>query len=69
MVEKSIDLVIALKPFLGNEKSTAIANQALKTGRSVYEIVLERGYLTKEQLEHLLSLESMTRPRYLNQLM
>ena len=69
MVENSIGLVTALNPVLGYEKSSEIADQALKTGLSVYEIVLERGYLTKEQLEHLLSPESMTRPRYLNQLM
>ena len=69
MVENSIGLVTALTPVLGYEKSSEIADQALKTGLSVYEIVLERGYLTKEQLEHLLSPESMTRPRYLNQLM
>ena len=66
MVEHSIGLVTALNPILGYEKSTEIADQALKTGRSVYEIVLEKGYLTKEQLEDLLSPESMTHPRYLN---
>ncbi len=69
MVENSIGLVTALNPVLGYEKSTEIANQALKTGRSVYEIVLEMGYLTKDQLETLLSPESMTHPRYLNRLM
>jgi aspartate ammonia-lyase len=69
MVENSIGLVTALNPVLGYEKSTEIADQALKTGRSVYEIVLEKGYLTKEQLEDLLSPESMTHPRYLHRLM
>jgi aspartate ammonia-lyase len=59
--------VTALNPVLGYEKSTEIADQALKSGRSVYELVLERGYLTKEQVEHHLSPESMTHPRYLNQ--
>lgn len=69
MVENSIGLVTALNPVLGYEKSTEIADEALKTGRSVYEIVLEKGYLTKEQLEELLSPASMTHPRYLNRLM
>jgi len=42
MVENSIGLVTALNPYIGYEKSTEIANQALATGRSVYAIVLEK---------------------------
>lgn len=61
MVENSIGLVTALNPVLGYEKSTEIAHEALESGRSVYEIVLERGYLTREELEDLLSVEKMTR--------
>ncbi len=64
MVENSIGLVTALNPILGYDKSTEIANEALETNRSVYAIVLEKGYLTREQLEELLSPESMTQPRY-----
>jgi aspartate ammonia-lyase len=63
MVENSIGLVTALNPILGYEKSTEIANEALVTGRPVYEIVLEKGYLRKEELDEILSPERMTRPR------
>jgi aspartate ammonia-lyase len=63
MVENSIGLVTALNPILGYEKSTEIANEALATGRPVYEIVLEKGYLKKEELDQVLSPERMTRPR------
>ena len=63
MVENSIGLVTALNPWLGYEKSTEIAEEALKTGRSVYDIVLEKGYLTRAELDELLSPENMTRPR------
>jgi aspartate ammonia-lyase len=63
MVENSIGLVTALNPVIGYEKSSEIADEALKTGRSVYTIVLEKGYLNKEQLEQLLTPESMTHPR------
>jgi aspartate ammonia-lyase len=66
MVENSIGLVTALNPFIGYEKSTIVADEALKTGRSVYEIVLEKGYLSKTQLDDILSPENMTRPRYLH---
>jgi aspartate ammonia-lyase len=63
-VENSIGLVTALNPLLGYEKSTEIAAEALRSGRSVYEIVLEKGYLTQEEMEEVLSPENMTRPRY-----
>ena len=61
MVENSIGLVTALNPLLGYERSTEIANEALRTGKSVVEIVLEKGYLSKEQLEQVLSPEKMVR--------
>jgi aspartate ammonia-lyase len=63
-VEHSIGLVTALNPLLGYEKSTEIARLALASGQSVYDIVLEKGYLTQAELDDVLSPESMTRPRY-----
>ena len=65
MVENSIGLVTALNPYIGYEKSTEIANLALATGGSVYDIILEKGYLSKAKLDEILSPENMTRPRYL----
>jgi aspartate ammonia-lyase len=62
-VENSIGLVTALNPILGYERSVAIATQALETGRSVYDLVLEKGWLSKETLDDLLTPENMTRPR------
>jgi aspartate ammonia-lyase len=66
MVENSIGLVTALNPYIGYEKSTLVADEALKSGRSVYEIVLEKGYLSKIELDDILSPENMTRPRYIH---
>ena len=66
MVENSIGLVTALNPLLGYEKSTEIASAAMASGRSVYDIVLEKGYLTKAELDDVLSPENMTRPRYIH---
>lgn len=65
-VQNSIGLVTALNPVLGYEKSAAIAREALKTGASVYSLVIAKGWLTKEQLDLLLKPENMTDPR-LNQ--
>jgi len=65
-VENSIGLVTALNPIIGYEKSSDVASEALRSGRAVYEIVLEKGYLSKEQLDDLLQPENMTQPRYMH---
>ncbi|WP_084448806.1 aspartate ammonia-lyase [Desulfovibrio inopinatus] len=62
-VERSIGIVTALNPAIGYENATRIAKNALETGRGVLELVLEEGLLDKEQVEDLLSPESMTKPR------
>jgi aspartate ammonia-lyase len=66
MVEHSIGLVTALNPYIGYEKSSQVADEALKSNRSVYEIVLEKGYLSQAELEDILSPENMTKPRYID---
>ena len=53
----------ALVPVIGYEASTEIAREALSSGRGVYELVMERGLLTREQLDHALNPEAMTAPR------
>ncbi len=63
LVEKSIGLVTALNPYIGYEQATALAKEALETGRSVYSLVLEKGLLSQEEMEKILSPEQMTRPR------
>ncbi|MGE3310261.1 MAG: aspartate ammonia-lyase [Limisphaerales bacterium] len=62
-VRNSIGLVTALNPVLGYERSAAIAKEALRTGASVYDLVLAKGWLTKEDLDERLKPESMTDPR------
>jgi aspartate ammonia-lyase len=62
-VRNSIGLVTALNPVLGYEKSALIAKEALKSGESVYDLVLAKGWLTKERLDDLLKPENMTHPR------
>ncbi len=61
LVENSIGLVTALNPILGYEKATEIAEEALRTGKSVVEVVLGKGYLTRAQLDQVLSPQNMIR--------
>jgi aspartate ammonia-lyase len=59
LVQHSIGLVTALNPYIGYEASTQIAMEALETGGSVYELVLQKGLLSKEELEKILAPENM----------
>jgi aspartate ammonia-lyase len=62
-VENSIGVVTALNPYIGYANATDVAQQALISGRSVYDVVLEKGLLTKAQLDEILRPEVLTRPR------
>lgn len=62
MVYHSIGIVTALNPYLGYETSASIAREALESGRSLFDIVLERGLMTREQLDDLLAPEHMLHP-------
>jgi aspartate ammonia-lyase len=59
-VEHSIGVVTALVPAIGYERATQVAKEALDTGRGVYEVVREKGLLTREELDRLLNPEAMT---------
>ena len=58
-VENSIGIVTALNPIIGYENATAVAGEAFETGKGVVEIVLEKGLLTQEQLDDILSPEKL----------
>lgn len=61
-VFNSIGIVTALNPYIGYENSASIAKEALQTGRSVYDIALERKLLSKEKLDEIFTLENMLNP-------
>jgi aspartate ammonia-lyase len=63
MVENSIGLVTALNPLIGYANATAVAQEALLTGKSVHDLVLAKGLLSKEMLDDVLQPERLTKPR------
>ncbi len=63
LVHHSIGLVTALNPYLGYEISTMLAKEALASNRSVYELVLEKSLMSKEELDNVLAPENMIKPR------
>jgi aspartate ammonia-lyase len=58
-VENSIGIVTALVPALGYETATEVARTALDSGRSVYDLVMERGLMTRDELDRALDPERM----------
>jgi aspartate ammonia-lyase len=64
MVESSIGIATALNPHIGYAAATEVAREALATGRTVYELVLERKLLPKERLDEILRPEALTRPGF-----
>jgi aspartate ammonia-lyase len=65
IVENSIGIVTALNPYIGYANATAVAAEAHETGGSVYQIVLQKGLLSKDKLDEILRPEELTKPQAL----
>jgi aspartate ammonia-lyase len=62
LLERSTAVATALSPYIGYAKTAEIAKDAVKTGRTIRELVLERGLMEAKRLDEVLSAENMTRP-------
>jgi aspartate ammonia-lyase len=61
LLERSTASATALSPYIGYAETAAIAKEAVKTGKTIRELVLERGLLDAAQLDAILSVDAMTR--------
>lgn len=59
--EGSLALVTALNTHIGYLNAAAVAKESLETGKSLRQIVLERGLMDEQQLSQVLNLEKMSR--------
>ena len=62
LLDRSTAVATALSPYIGYAKTAEIAKEAVKTGKTIREIVLERGLMDTRRLDEVLSAENMTRP-------
>ncbi|WP_321957358.1 aspartate ammonia-lyase [Paraburkholderia bannensis] len=62
-LDRSVALATALNPYIGYKGSTAVAAEAYASGKTVREIVLERGLMTEAQLDDALRPEALIQPR------
>ena len=61
-VENSVGIITTICPYVGYQKAAEIAKEAIKTGESVRKLIIEKGLLTKEQMDEIMDPVQMTEP-------
>ena len=61
LIEQGLMLATALAPLIGYDEAAKLAKEALRTGRTIRELALERG-IAPEELDRLLDPAAMTEP-------
>ena len=61
-LDKSVGVVTAMLPHIGYENSAMIAKEAYNTGKPVRQVILEKGLISQEKMEKILSPKQMTTP-------
>jgi fumarate hydratase class II len=67
LAESSPSIATPLNRFIGYDEAAKVARQALAEGKTIREVVLERGYveqgkISRERLDEVLDILAMTRP-------
>lgn len=57
---KNAILVTALNPVIGYAKGAEVAKEAMRTNRTVREVVIEKGYLSADEADRLLNVRALT---------
>jgi fumarate hydratase class II len=60
LVERNVIIVTALNPYIGYDNGAKVAKEALASGRSVRQVVLDMGLMAAEDLDRVLDLKKMT---------
>ncbi|MFC7154973.1 class II fumarate hydratase [Halomarina halobia] len=66
-VERSMALATALNPHIGYDRAAEVGKTALKEGKTVREVAIEKGYVTEEEADAILDPREMTEPGILGQ--
>ncbi|KZM40650.1 aspartate ammonia-lyase [Marinomonas sp. SBI22] len=64
LVNNSIGIITAIAPTLGYETATRVAKQALATGRSVLDLVLDENLMDEKELKTCLQPKNMVKPQH-----
>jgi aspartate ammonia-lyase len=62
LLDRTTAAATALSPYVGYAATAEIAKESIRTGRSIRDLVLERGLLDARTLDDILSVDAMTKP-------
>lgn len=68
MVFNSVGIITFLNPYIGHHMGDELGKEAVATGKNIRELVLEKGLLSEEELDKILSVENLMHPKYTAQL-
>jgi aspartate ammonia-lyase len=60
--ERSPSIATALNPYIGYAKGAEVVKEALKTGRTIPDVVREKGLMSEEEMKKVLDPRAMTEP-------
>jgi len=61
LLDRSTAAATALSPYIGYAATAEIAKASVTSGRSIRDLVIERGLLDAARLDEILSVDAMTR--------
>jgi len=62
LLDRSTAVATALSPYIGYAATAEVAKEAVRTGKSIREIVLTRGLIDRETADRVLAASAMTEP-------
>ncbi|MFD1614805.1 aspartate ammonia-lyase [Gelatiniphilus marinus] len=64
MVFNSVGIITFLNPYIGHHMGDIIGKEAVATGKSIRELILEKELLSEEELDKILSADNLMHPKY-----
>lgn len=64
MVMNSVGLITFLNPYIGHHAGDELGKEAVRTGKNIRELVLEKELLSEDELDRILSVENLMHPEY-----
>lgn len=68
MVRSSVGLITFLNPYIGHHMGDVLGKEAIETGKTIRQLVLEKELLSEVELDAILTTENLMRPKYMAKL-
>ncbi len=65
MVYNSVGLITFLNPYIGHHMGDKLGKEAVATGKTIRELVLEKELISEKELDRILSPENLMNPKYI----